>query len=362
MKRINIIGFLFLLLFVCSPCVFGQQIQKIEAEGFGWDRNMENAKKEAIKGAMSSAVEEAVNRLVSPEIVERNFRSIKDNIYKDPNLYIKNYVIQEEDKFLPGFKVIIRADVAMDDLKRDLQKNISKIPLKSQAALLQSFIDVFENESFTRNRWYLAFEALKDSHKPKRKDEVLLDFDKWLQKKPEKVKKTGQLTEYKLALKNKGYIKNFLDSLGSMGSDLAYFLYDPAIGGPVCFAQKENEIALIIAKVATSTVYNTLRTTPRARAAQVMGSKIIPTMKNFDKSFKGADIKYFGLAVTYGSKDFSDKLSQKAEMVGFVFSAENCRKFAESTITEDQLVDSSKVFLSDRDMSTGIKKIKIVIE
>jgi hypothetical protein len=135
---------------------------------------------------------------------------------------------------------------------------------------------------------------------------------------------------------------------------------------PVRFAQAETGMVFLVTGVGSSTVFNTLRTTPKSRAAKIISTKILPEMETFYDFFKDTDIKYCGMAVVYGSEDFSDesisRVSLKAEVVTLVVSSENCKKFVDGIMTEDQLIDLSDIYLKDRDMGFNVKKIKVTIE
>jgi len=46
----------------------------------------------------------------------------------------------------------------------------------------------------------------------------------------------------------------------------------------------------------------------------------------------------------------------------FVVRADQCRKFVDGDLTEDDLVAGADVYIADRDMITGIKKIRLTIQ
>ena len=70
------------------------------------------------------------------------------------------------------------------------------------------------------------------------------------------------------------------------------------------------------------------------------------------------------MGVVFGSKDFSDKstLALKQEYVFFIAPKSKIIDFNNNKITEDELIQSADVYISDGEMSYDIKKIKITIE
>jgi hypothetical protein len=234
-----------------------------------------------------------------------------------------------------------------------------------QPTPLQPLMSVLNVEaSFADLKWNLAIGYGEPENKPKLYEEFNEDFDDWLQRKPQVDERKGQIAEYNLAFKYKENIKKVFENFGLIGSELGMFLYSEN-EIPIRFAQIENELVFLVTRVGSNKVYNTLRSTSKNRAAKIISSNILPELKAFYDSFKNTDIKYYGMIVAYGGKDFLNKstaLNLKTEVVAFIVSSENCKKFSEGIITEDELVDLSDIYLKDRDMVTDIKKIKVALE
>jgi len=228
-------------------------------------------------------------------------------------------------------------------------------------------MSVLNEGTFAEILWSLGIDLKQSEYRPKSNEEVLKDFDQWLLSKPNKERWRGEIAEYNFALKYKETIKKIIDRLSFIGSERGMFLCDKS-SIPISprFAQGENGIVFLVTGVGSPTVYNTLRTTPKSRAAKIISSKILPEMQAFYDFFKDSDINYCGMTVIYGSQDFSDKsisgVSLKAEVVTLIVSSDNCKKFVEGVITEDQLIDLSDIYLKDRDMGFNVKKIKVTLE
>jgi len=109
--------------------------------------------------------------------------------------------------------------------------------------------------------------------------------------------------------------------------------------------------ALVLTGLASTTVYNTLQSTDRSRAALVISSKILPALKKLEPLFDIPDFKYIGLMAVYASKNFvnrSDVLNLEAETVSLIAPTALASQFAKGDLTEDELVAASDVFLVDR--------------
>lgn len=229
---------------------------------------------------------------------------------------------------------------------------------------LQTVIDVLEIETWARTFWNLAYGHGDIESKPKSPKEVIEDIDVWLKNKPEKDERKGQIAEYQLVVKHIDNLVKLFQEFKLVGTQLGEFVY---LKGtiPVRFALKDNSLTLIITGVASKYTYNTLRTTAKSRAAKIIESMILPSLKDIHEFFSSSDIKYFGMVVVYGSKDFSKKsrvLNLEAEVVSLVVASDKCKQFIEGRITQEELVDGADVYLCDRDMVTGIKKVKVSLE
>ncbi|MBU0711731.1 hypothetical protein KJ762_09165 [bacterium] len=229
---------------------------------------------------------------------------------------------------------------------------------------LLPLMDVLNQESLVKLRWLLSIRWAPAEDRPKKKEDVLKDMSSLNQYKPVKDERNEQIAEYELISKYQNEIKKLFDHFGLIGLNLGLFLYhDKEL--PIRLANIDGKICLLITKVATDNVYNTLRTTAKSRAAKVLTSSILPSLQYFYNSFKDTDIAYYGMIFSYGSKDFLDKsvaLNLMAEALCLIISKDNCRKFVNGEITETNLLDSSYIYISDRDTTIGFKRIEVKIE
>ncbi len=236
----------------------------------------------------------------------------------------------------------------------------SKFHSKGNLSELLTLIDVLNVESHTKTIWDLAFAHSKLEYKPKDNQSIIQNLTNFLQIRPEKNNRKGEIAEYDLTLKYRDKIIQLLNNFGTIGSELGLFLCDKK-DIPIRFASFNNDVCLLITKIASGTTYNTLRTTPKSRVAKVLTSHILPSIRYFYNSFKDSEISYYSMIIVFGSKDFTNELSLKAEAISIVVSKNNCRQFINAEISDTEFIDKSEIFVSDRDMLT-FKKVKVILE
>jgi len=167
------------------------------------------------------------------------------------------------------------------------------------------------------------------------------------------------------SLTNKGLIKKYQSKIKELiekSSDLTYIngcknipfefvLHDP------------NKLTFMICGVEYGYEFNTLKNTARQRASKVVVSLLIPAFNKCIIMANIPEIKYIGIYGFYSSRDFlnDDEYHSKDETVIMISPTSDIIKFYNKKITEDELVNNSEFYLSERDVK-GVKKIKVSIE
>ena len=173
-----------------------------------------------------------------------------------------------------------------------------------------------------------------------------------------KMKVPIPMVEPMVLYKNK--VAELLNNLPWAGSFDGFLNSEPH--SPVKFANFENKPAFLVLDAASSDVYNTLKLTARQRASRIITSCILPAFREYCR-YLDDRIPYYGLIVTFGSRNFLEDDSTKAESVAVIASAAQVKKYASNELTEDELVENASIYLSDRDESgSDIKKIKIILD
>jgi len=116
---------------------------------------------------------------------------------------------------------------------------------------LMPLMDILNIEMLmVKNSWELSIAYAQAKYRPKDNKEVLKDLSSWLQHKPVKNERKGQIAEYELALKYQNELETLFGDLGLIGRDFGLFLHnDKEI--PVRFANIDGKTCLLITKVAT---------------------------------------------------------------------------------------------------------------
>lgn len=238
--------------------------------------------------------------------------------------------------------------------------------VKLSIANLKNVKDIFTFANFDKTTWSLWTLYNQKKYAPNKAENIKEDIDKYLLKYMSKEKNQEQNINLFLIDKYKNNITAAFNELKILSSDqLGEFLYSKEATLPLQFGlTSDTSLSFIITGTYIDNVYNTLKFTSRQRASQVITSYIIPSIKKIAKSFNGEEIKYFGMTCVYGSRDFSESitLSTKPEFIAFLAPMKIINKYIAGDITEDSLIESSEIFVCDRDMIAEIKKIKIKLE
>jgi hypothetical protein len=237
---------------------------------------------------------------------------------------------------------------------------------KSDSLYLMTVKNRLNYEQFSRTSWDLyRFNPADENYFPKSTKYVVQDIDRFLSNPSKEDKVKGRINEFSLIKEYKSNLKSFFNELDFINDISGSFLYNEKTELPIHFAVfNDKSITLIISSVYIKHTYNTLELSSKQRATKVITSYILPSLKEFAKHFSDTKIEYFVISCTYGSKDFSDDntLNTKPEFLAFMVPAEPLKKYVDLEITEEALVNSAEIFLSDRDMVTGLKKIEITLD
>lgn len=255
--------------------------------------------------------------------------------------------------------VFSQLDIKIDDapgIPKELPKKSTDIGRRDTLVSYKSFDEFLSNSSLmAKIHWSLSFEYQRETLLSNK--EVVDNINNAISGKKlpaAEMKYTDQA-------------KSIFGNLGLMGSDLGKFFNTD---GRTPFAMLKFNIdkqpVLAIPGATSSDVFNTLKLTAKQRAQRVLSDKLLPAIKNIGEStlanLKG--IKYLSLSFTYGSKNFIEKsniLNLKAEHLVVVFPVDLCKKFVANVITQEELLNGSHFYLSDRD-SNSPNKITLTIE
>ena len=123
----------FLIALLFTACIFlltaegfsqdNDNIWTVETEGKGIITNddVASARSNAISDALRKAVEQAVAALTPGQMLDKNSRAIRDQIYARSEQYIRDYRINRERQAQEVYAVDVRSAVFMDSIRDNLQ-------------------------------------------------------------------------------------------------------------------------------------------------------------------------------------------------------------------------------------------------
>ena len=239
-------------------------------------------------------------------------------------------------------------------------------PLKKVNPELQSTTDILFAALIDKTTWSLWNFNKSLEYAPTNGGHAIKRIDTFLAKIPVKNEMQGQIKEFNL-------IKKYRDNIESAYSSLQYFggYKEPASylsGGSYSpirfFLHKENQLSIMMLGAYIPQIYSINKLTSRERAEKVINGYLLSTLKTFSENFNSNEIKYYGITFIYGSKDELNDYSPanaEAEAIGFLVNSKIVEKYLKNEITEEKLVDSADIYISDRDMYE-MKKIKIILK
>lgn len=166
---------------------------------------------------------------------------------------------------------------------------------------------------------------------------------------------------YRFLSNNQEVLSNMMNNICSeIGDDIILLKTNEF---PICLTKYKNNAGLLLFNnFMYPSSFNTLRTNYRQRAAQIISTLITPGLDIACIYEYKPSVKYIGMGVVYGAKDFSnDSAYGVSEVVYMVSSIEDIKKYHEGILTEDDLVEGSDIWV-DSENSSGLKKVKIKLE
>lgn len=120
MRRIILLNTALIFVF-CSLLTIAQNTTfDVEGSAIIQGENIGRARKEAIKNALSRAVELATATVLSASVFENNYDILDKRILLNADVYVTNQVLISESREAERYRVIVRVGVNMDKLRADL--------------------------------------------------------------------------------------------------------------------------------------------------------------------------------------------------------------------------------------------------
>jgi len=167
--------------------------------------------------------------------------------------------------------------------------------------------------------------------------------------------------EWEIINNNWFNIVRFLNNFTLLGNSPAkFFVNNQHKCIDIC--RKDTDRMFIISRVYCNDLFNTLQMKSKERAEHVLTGSILPSIHYFEPLFESNDFGYYGISVTYGSRDFlndDEKSDLKPEILTAIFPSVACKKFINSKITDDEFISSCEFYLTDRDSQHTYRKVNL---
>jgi hypothetical protein len=191
----------------------------------------------------------------------------------------------------------------------------------------------------------------KRQYELKSPDKVLVDLDSYARTQTVEIGKRDAVRAHQTAL------ADLFAAFGRLGASTRFVYLSGDL--PVIFAMADGGLVLVVSGFVSDKTYNSARLNGAERAGQAIQLSAIPALKAFAGFAKVGDVKFYGLSVVYGSRDFNGDAPSAAESVAFIVPADRCRAFIDGAIGVPALFEASDVYLSAADSAGGIEKLKL---
>jgi hypothetical protein len=132
-------------------------------------------------------------------------------------------------------------------------------------------------------------------------------------------------------------------------------------GELVRFAEKNGEPVLVIGQFGSETVYNTRRLTEKQRVGKVVKEQVFQNLRALADCCKDTGAKHLAMISGYGYRDFGEEYaSTEVEILGFVASLEDCHKFLDQDITQEEFLRRSEILIDT--LGAPLKRIELTLE
>lgn len=207
--------------------------------------------------------------------------------------------------------------------------------------------------------WKLAIPSPDKQYHPCSEKELTVNLGEVLSRKAS----GREAAEQYFARKHESLLRGlFVDSRVIDAGKFSGFACDLGVSIPVRFANHNGELMLFVQGLETDTVFNTIRTTERGRAASIASDSLIPTLTFLlDHLTKNkVAVKWIGVGGIYGARDFINASDATPEALTMIVATSDLRKFAKNQVAEDDLFANAEFYVSSDSLNP--KRIRLVPE
>ena len=155
--------------FLFNSLVFASKNYKTRAtlevvgDGIIVENDVDKARDDAIKDALSTAVENTVARILSKEQIKENFQILSDRIYNPIQKYIKGFRIVVEAQSGDYYRILVRTTVSIQTLRNDF-KEIGISLTKKKKPIVIFFLSEQNVDKPTYSWWISSTESPRSTY------------------------------------------------------------------------------------------------------------------------------------------------------------------------------------------------------
>lgn len=128
---------------------------------------------------------------------------------------------------------------------------------------------------------------------------------------------------------------------------------------PIRFATKDDSLCVLLTRIVHASDYNT-RQSSREIAAKVMTNIVLPSLAVLSPLCSQSRIKYVGLQVFYGTRDFSDRYARSdPQSLALIVDAQACQRFLSLELSQDELMERASIYLDQTGGSLQLIKLHL---
>ncbi len=121
-----------------------------------------------------------------------------------------------------------------------------------------------------------------------------------------------------------------------------------------------DQLTLVVGNLATTDVFNTLRTTEKSRAGRVIKEHALGNLRHIVECAAAIPTDRVAIVISYSSRDFADEYGlARAESVAIVASMKDCSAFLERKISQEEFIQKSKVHLHDKNGTVKLVEVEL---
>jgi len=137
----------------------GELVVEVESSVLIINQDAAQARREAVRGALQRAVEQATGTLLSPETMAAQSKILKESLFLKADQYIQNYRVMGEHVSSNVYTLVMRVTVALEGVKselvavglgKELERGVTSAPVAVVVSGIKSYEDYRRFKEFIK--------------------------------------------------------------------------------------------------------------------------------------------------------------------------------------------------------------------